>query len=89
MSFTEKIDVLELLLNLLKENETKLETLIEKIETVEHTVTQNPKLSKTNVPATSRMKRSRTIWPLLSHRNEAAQVPGSSSSFQWLTISRD
>ena len=47
MSFTEKIDVLELLLNLLKENETKLETLIEKIETVEHTVTQNPKLSKT------------------------------------------
>jgi len=47
MSFTEKIDVLELLLKLLKENETKLETLIEKIETVEHTVTQNPKLSKT------------------------------------------
>ena len=47
MSFTEKIAVLELLLNLLKENETKLETLIEKIETVEHTLTQNPKLSKT------------------------------------------
>ena len=47
MSFTEKIDVLELLLNLLKENETKLETLIEKMEIVEHTVTQNPGLSKT------------------------------------------
>ena len=47
MSFTEKIDVLELLLNLLKENETKLETIIEKIETIENTVTQNPRLSKT------------------------------------------
>ena len=47
MSFTEKIDVIELLLNLLKENETKLETIIEKIETVEHTITQNPRLSKT------------------------------------------
>ena len=30
MSFTEKIDVLELLTNLLKENEEKLETLIKK-----------------------------------------------------------
>ncbi len=47
MGFTEKIDVLELLLNLLNENETKLETLIEKMETIEHTVTQNPGLSKT------------------------------------------
>ncbi len=47
MSFTEKIDVLELLINLLKENETRLDSLIEKMETVEHTVTQNPGLSKT------------------------------------------
>ena len=47
MSFTEKIDVLELLINLLKENEEKLETLIEKMEIVEHTVTQNPRLRKT------------------------------------------
>jgi len=47
MGFTEKIDVLELLLNLLNENEKKLETLIEKMETVEHTITQNPGLSKT------------------------------------------
>ena len=47
MSFTEKIDVLQLMLDLIKENETKLETLIEKMEIVEHTVTQNPRLSKT------------------------------------------
>ena len=47
MSFTEKISVLELLTNLLKENEEKLEALIEKMEIVEHTVTQNTRLSKT------------------------------------------
>ena len=46
MSFTEKIDVLELLLSLLKENEEKLENIIEKIEIVEHTVTQNSGLVK-------------------------------------------
>ena len=43
----EKISVLELLIDLIKENEEKLETLIEKMEIVENTVTQNPKLSKT------------------------------------------
>ena len=47
MSFTEKINVLELLINVLKENEEKLETIIEKMEIIENTVTQNPRLSKT------------------------------------------
>ncbi len=47
MASSEKVDVLELITNLIKENDEKLETLIEKLETIEHTITQNPKLSKT------------------------------------------
>ena len=47
MGFSEKVSVLELVLNLLKENETKLESLIEKMETVDKTIQQSPTLSKT------------------------------------------
>jgi CheY-like chemotaxis protein len=47
MAFSEKITVLELLLNLLKENETKLETLIEKMEIIDQTIQKDPNLSKT------------------------------------------
>ena len=46
MAFTEKLDVIELVIDLIKENETKLGTIIEKMEIVEHTVTQNPRLCK-------------------------------------------
>ena len=47
MAFSEKISVIELLLNLLKENETKLETLIEKMEIIDQTIQKDPNLSKT------------------------------------------
>ncbi len=47
MGFPEKVSVLELLLHLLKENETKLESLIEKMEIIDKTIQQNPTLSKT------------------------------------------
>ena len=46
MAFTEKRDVIDLLIDLIKENETKLGTIIEKMEIIEHTVTQNPRLCK-------------------------------------------
>ena len=46
MSFTEKIDMLELLINLLSEHDQKLDALIESIEVVEHTIKQNPVLAK-------------------------------------------
>lgn len=34
MSFTEKVDVLDLLINVLREHEEKLDTLVERMETV-------------------------------------------------------
>lgn len=46
MSFTEKIDVLELLINLLKEHEDKLDTIIEKMEIIDLTINQDPRLRK-------------------------------------------
>ena len=46
MAFSEKITVLELLLNLLKENEEKLESLIEKMEIIDQTIQQTPNLLK-------------------------------------------
>lgn len=42
MSFTEKIDVLELLLNLLEEHEQELDSLVEKLEIVNQAITQSP-----------------------------------------------
>ncbi len=47
MSFTNKIDVLDLLINLLREHETKLDSLIEKMETADQTTNKNPKPSET------------------------------------------
>jgi CheY-like chemotaxis protein len=44
MSFTAKIDVLDLLIDLLKEHENKLDTLIEKMEIIDHTINKNPRL---------------------------------------------
>ena len=46
MSFTEKIDVLELLVSLLKEHEDKLDTIIEKMEIIDQTINQDPRLRK-------------------------------------------
>ena len=46
MAFSEKITVLELLLRLLKENEKKLESLIEKIEVIDQTIQKTPNLIK-------------------------------------------
>ena len=34
MSFTEKVDVLDLLINILREHEEKLDTLVERMETM-------------------------------------------------------
>ena len=47
MAFTEKIDVLDLLIHLLRENEEKLESLIEKMEIIDQTINKNPGLSET------------------------------------------
>jgi CheY-like chemotaxis protein len=50
MSFSEKITTLELLISILKQNETQLETLIEKMEIIDKTFNQNPILTdKVNV----------------------------------------
>jgi len=46
MTFSEKITVLELFLRLLKENEKKLESLIEKIEVIDQTIQKTPNLIK-------------------------------------------
>ena len=75
MSFTEKIDVLELLINIIKENEDKLETLIEKMEIVAQTVTSNPTLSKTLKeydPSTIKETGSRNILVVDDDRNLAS-----------------
>jgi CheY-like chemotaxis protein len=44
MSFTEKIDVLDLLINILREHEEKLDTLIERLEVVSQTIQRDPDL---------------------------------------------
>ena len=46
MSFTNNIDVLDLLINILKENETKLGSIIKRMEIVEQTFKKEPSLSK-------------------------------------------
>jgi CheY-like chemotaxis protein len=46
MPFTEKIDVLELLISLLREHENKLDSIIEKIELIDQTINKDPRLSK-------------------------------------------
>ena len=47
MSFTEKIDVLDLLINILREHEEKLDTLVERLEVVSQTIQRDPTLRKT------------------------------------------
>ena len=47
MSYTEKIDVLELLIDLLGEHENKLDTIIEQMEIIDQTINKDPGLSKT------------------------------------------
>jgi CheY-like chemotaxis protein len=47
MSFTEKIDVLDLLINILREHEEKLDTLVDKLEVVSQTIQRDPTLKKT------------------------------------------
>ena len=47
MSFTEKIDVLDLLINILREHEEKLDTLVERLEVVSQTIQRDPTLKKT------------------------------------------
>jgi CheY-like chemotaxis protein len=46
MEFTQKIDVLDLLIDLLKEHENRLDALIEKMEIIDQTINKNPRLSK-------------------------------------------
>ncbi len=47
MTFTEKIDVLDLLINILREHEEKLDTLVDRLEVVSQTIQRNPSLKKT------------------------------------------
>ena len=47
MAFTDNINVLDLLIDLLKEHEYKLGSLIEKMEIVEQTILQDQRLNKT------------------------------------------
>jgi CheY-like chemotaxis protein len=46
MSFTEKIDVLDLLINILREHEEKLDTLVDRLEVVSQTIQRDPTLKK-------------------------------------------
>ena len=46
MSFTEKIDVLDLLINILREHEEKLDTLVERLEIVSQTIQKDPTLKR-------------------------------------------
>jgi CheY-like chemotaxis protein len=46
MSFTEKIDVLDLLINILREHEEKLDELVERLEIVSDTVRRDPTLRR-------------------------------------------
>ena len=56
MSFTEKIDVLELLINLLKEHEDKLDKIVEKMEIIDQTINKDPRLKKSLKEYTSSTK---------------------------------
>ncbi len=47
MSFTEKIDVLDLLINILREHEEKLDSLVDRLEVVSQTIQRDPTLRKT------------------------------------------
>jgi CheY-like chemotaxis protein len=49
MSFTEKIDVLDLLINILREHEEKLDELVERLEVVSETIQRDPALRKSLV----------------------------------------
>ena len=72
MAFSEKICVLELILSLLKENEEKLETLIEKIEIIDQTIQKDPILSKTVKEydsSTTQESRSRNILVVDDDKN--------------------
>jgi CheY-like chemotaxis protein len=46
LSFTEKIDVLDLLINILREHEEKLDELVERLEIVSQTIQRDPTLRK-------------------------------------------
>jgi len=46
MSFTEKIDVLDLLINILREHEEKLDELVERLEIVSQTIQRDPALRR-------------------------------------------
>jgi CheY-like chemotaxis protein len=46
MSFTEKIDVLDLLINILREHEEKLDSLVDRLEIVSQTIQRNPALKQ-------------------------------------------
>jgi CheY-like chemotaxis protein len=47
MGFTEKIDVLDLLINILREHEEKLDTIVDRLEIVSQTIQHDPTLRKT------------------------------------------
>ena len=46
MSFTEKIDVLDLLINILREHEEKLDELVARLEVVSQTIQKDPELKR-------------------------------------------
>lgn len=46
MTFTEKIDVLDLLINILREHEEKLDELVERLEIVSRTIESDPGLKR-------------------------------------------
>lgn len=46
MSFTEKIDVLDLLINILREHEEKLDELVARLEVVSQTIQKDPNLKR-------------------------------------------
>jgi CheY-like chemotaxis protein len=46
MSFTEKIDVLDLLINILREHEEKLDELVARLEVVSQTIQKDPDLKR-------------------------------------------
>ena len=46
MSFTEKIDVLDLLINILREHEEKLDQLVDRLEIVSQTIQSDPNLKQ-------------------------------------------
>jgi CheY-like chemotaxis protein len=46
MSFTEKIDVLDLLINILREHEEKLDSLVERLEIESQTIQKDPTLKR-------------------------------------------